>query len=154
MSVLGLGDVSLSVVMGRMVDHPCRATGPFISFPVRGLRPIRLQAGSCMRIMSSSFLCSFSSWTVACFFLCMLSWAILIGRVVSEGCSFILRYTRSRHQGSTISSSVMNSFRPHSYLFHFVVFYLSFLIHSNTISILITLYIRSGLLSVVSHCTD
>ena len=90
MSVLGLGDESLSVVMGRMVDHPCRATGPLISFPVRGLRPIRLQAGSCKRMMSSSFLCSFSSWMVACFFLCMLSWAILIGRVVSEGCSVIM----------------------------------------------------------------
>ena len=72
------------------MDHPCRATGPFISFPVRGLCPIRLQAGSCIRMMSSSFLCSFSRWTVACFFLCMLSWAILIGRVVSEGCSVIL----------------------------------------------------------------
>ena len=82
--------MSLSAVMGRMVDHPCRATGPFISFPVRGLCPIRLQAGSCIRIMLSLFLCSFSRWTVACFFLCMLSWAILIGRVVSEGCSIIL----------------------------------------------------------------
>ena len=53
----------------------------------------------------------------------------------------VLRYTRSGHQGSAVSSSVMNSFRLHSYYFHFVMFYLSFLIHSNTVSILISVYI-------------
>ena len=60
-------------MMGRMVDHPCSATGPFISLPVRGLRPMRLQAGSCNKIMSNLVQNLLSSWMVVYFFLCMLS---------------------------------------------------------------------------------
>ena len=82
--------MALSAVMGKMVDHPCRATGLLISFLVMGLCPMRLQAGSCMRIMSSSVLYSFSSLIEVCFFLCMLSCAILIGWAFIDDQPFIL----------------------------------------------------------------
>ena len=35
-SVLGLGESGSGDVTGRMVDHPLRATGPFMSLPVIG----------------------------------------------------------------------------------------------------------------------
>ena len=53
-SVRGLGVFSLRDVTGRMVDHPWRATGPLISLPVVGSRPMKLHAGSCSRRMSKS----------------------------------------------------------------------------------------------------
>ena len=75
---------------GRMVVHPLRATGPLISFPVFGLRPIKLHAGSCIRIMSKDDARSFSTCTVVCFFLWILICAILMGRVWILGRSTIL----------------------------------------------------------------
>ena len=77
-------------VTGRMVDHPRRATGPTISFPEVGSRPIKLQAGSWMRMMSSSEMLLLRSWMVACFLRCMFSWAILIGSVVMDCRSFMV----------------------------------------------------------------
>ena len=41
-------------ITGRMVDHPRRATGPLISFPVVGLWPMKLHAGSWIKMMSKS----------------------------------------------------------------------------------------------------
>ena len=85
----GLGEVLFCDVTGRMVDHPWRATGPSITFPVSGSQPMKLQAGSCMRSMSKSEARLFSSWMVICFLCCVLSWAILIGLVVVWGRSDI-----------------------------------------------------------------
>ena len=74
----------------RMVVHPLRATGPLISFPEVGLRPIKFHAGSCIRIMSKDVARSFSNCMVVCFFLWMLICAILMGRVGILGHSNIL----------------------------------------------------------------
>ena len=81
--------MSVRDVAGRMVDHPCNATGPFISFPVSGFLPIKLHAGSWIRIMSNSVVLLLRSWMVACFFLCIFICAILIGRVTIGGRPFI-----------------------------------------------------------------
>ena len=77
-------------VTRRMVDHPRSATGPLISLPVDGFRPMKLHAGSCISIMSNSVVLLFSSWMVACFFRWMLIWAIFIGRVIIGDRSFIV----------------------------------------------------------------
>ena len=42
----GLGESAFCDVTGRMVDHPCKATGPLISLPVAGSRPMKLHEGS------------------------------------------------------------------------------------------------------------
>ena len=42
----GLGELALRDVTGRMVAHPCNATGPFTSLPDVGSRPMKLHAGS------------------------------------------------------------------------------------------------------------
>ena len=43
---MGLGEFSLRDITGRMVDHPCKATGPLMSLLVVGSRPMKLHAGS------------------------------------------------------------------------------------------------------------
>ena len=77
-------------VTGRMVFHPFRATGPAMSFPEMGSRPMKLQAGSWMRRMSNSRLKLFKSCRVTCFFRWTFSWAILIGWVTILGYSVML----------------------------------------------------------------
>ena len=75
-----------------MVVHPFRATGPLMSLPERGSRPIKLHASSCMRMMSKSVGAKLlSSWVVTCFLCWTLSWAILIGWVVIGGHSVMLK---------------------------------------------------------------